>query len=107
MNDLLSRAAALEGLLKLKDIESQIELLSEAVVACCQELVDAGEPQLALSLADNSEKLALVASRNWSLRLAIVRIAALRVAGEFQQSFGLAGEVRRNFADVIVARSNE
>ncbi len=86
MNNALARAAALQELIRRPAEDRQRKPLAEAVVRCCQDLLDAGEPFLALSLSHVAREFAKDVGRDWLLRLSIVQSEALRKSGEFDKA---------------------
>lgn len=74
---------------------------------CCQDLVDAGEPQVAISLVDAARAHAEGAGRNWLLRLSLVESEALRRTGEFRKALHLLETLRRDFQDLLSQGSEE
>lgn len=107
MNDVLTRAAALENLVGRETPDSPADALAEAVITCCNDLIEAGEPRMAVSLAGNSARLVPRTNRSWALRLGIVQARALRMAGDYEDALTLVQSISREMAVDISPRSDE
>ena len=105
MNELFERASAIAKL--LGEASSRVAVdVTDAAMGCCRDLVDAGEPKLALDLIGQLERLEPVLA-DWDLRLSVLRVLALRVAGEYREGLALAATSRERFADLLVMCQNE
>ena len=89
MNELVTRAAAIAELLHADHRKSQEEEFVDAVVGCCSDLIESGEPRAALELID---KVEIVGSPPGDLRIHLVvcRIRALRTLGDFRTALAIA-----------------
>ena len=107
MNNVLLRAAALKQLIDSDQPGHADQALAEALVSCCDDLVAAGEPILALELADAASQLVSGAPRGWILRLGIARARALTTSWRDSEALELVASLRHEFEDVLRASRSE
>jgi hypothetical protein len=93
MTELLSRADALKNVFVAGVASDAQQGLAEAAIACCCDLVDAGEFAKALDLIESSRQIAGEAGDACRLRLRLVEVRALRLNGHFERSLDLASTV--------------
>ncbi len=86
---LIDRAAALSELIRQDSTLPPSPELTEALVDCCSELIDAGEPSLALDLLDRFDSRA-GSEQEQEGRILTLRARALRVSGKYQEGLRLA-----------------
>src|SRR5437867_2280536 len=89
MNDAPVRAAALKGLIESGASGAAPQPMAEAVVACCNELLDSEEPTAALELANATAAVLSGATSDWPLRLQIARARALQAQRANDESLQL------------------
>ena len=97
MTELIARAAALTKLLSSQTDFATREIV-EATLHCCEALVAAGEPRLALALLEKSDQTQFP-DPIWKLRREVLRARAFRVAGEYEKGFEVANSALIQFAD--------
>ena len=107
MNDALTRAAAIEELIGSGAYREAPQPVAEAVVSCCYQLLDAGEPGRAIELLKSSAELQPVAEQEWALRLGVVHARALSLAGSFQDSLRLLEQLSSEHAGLLPQRHSE
>src|SRR5262245_55358077 len=88
MTVLANRAAALAELIDRTGPRSAPDLAS-ALIECCGDLVDAGEPNLAIDLIARFDP-EYPPRNEVDLALATVRVRALRVSGRYEEGLRLA-----------------
>jgi hypothetical protein len=106
MTDLESRVTAIGELLTDSSSSTPAPEVVEAAVACCRDLVDAGEPKVALDLLAHlihSEGLAPSAL----LSLVLIQVKALRIAGEHRSAYETARARMEEFPDWFESSSAE
>ena len=92
MNDVLARAAALKEILASDTSSKGTQMVGEAVISCSRELVNAGEPALALELIAGCRVITDV-DADWRFRLDTVTARVLHAAGDYKRSFRMASEL--------------
>jgi tetratricopeptide (TPR) repeat protein len=107
MNDVFSRAEALKLLIDKGTYGSSSQPIAEALVTCCSDLVEAGEPGRAISLLEASRGLPPSADATWALRLQIIHARALTVSGQFIESLNLLRRLAADFQDLLSFQSSE
>src|SRR5262245_50940011 len=86
MTDLESRAAAIGELLTNHLSSSPPPEVTEAAAACCRDLVDAGEPRIALDLLTQlAAKQDLTAEQQ--VTISFLQVLALRASGEHRAAY--------------------
>ena len=93
MNNVYSRAEAIRQVIRDPAKTSLEAVFIEAVIACCADLNDAGEPQLALELASSMMDSA-ARSHEAFVRLGFNQARALMLLGQFDESNALVASLR-------------
>ena len=99
MSDLFDRAMALRELLDSGRHFRRELPVEDAVASCCADLMEAGEPQLALDLLDRASQFGF-SDRERELRFAVLRVRALRIAGLYEDGLAYADSVLDTLSDV-------
>src|SRR2546422_4120690 len=107
MNDVIARATALKELLESGAHAEATQPVAEAIVGCCEQLIDAGEPALALSLIGSSSILSQGAGDDYRLRLAVLRARALQVSRKNEESLTLVRSLLAEERSLLEARPKE
>lgn len=107
MNDALARASAIRELIASGAFSPAVQPVAEAAVACADELVNAGEPRLAMDLIRAAENLPWKSDAGWLLRLGLVHARALTIAGDFNSSIELLAALRERHAALLEGRLSE
>jgi DNA-binding NtrC family response regulator/tetratricopeptide (TPR) repeat protein len=103
MNELANRAAALADLLTLEPLAVDVV---EATVACCNDLIDAGEPILALDLMGRTEAIHPLPAGT-KLALLLLRVRALRASGKYRVALQMARDCLETQPEVIGRSQND
>ena len=106
MSEILARAAALRDLVRGDSGTSHSRPLAEAVLACCEELVAAGEFTPALELVAKTLSLRSL-PEEWVMRLELVRATALRVAGQYEAAFEKVRAIARDHSGILETEKPE
>jgi transcriptional regulator with AAA-type ATPase domain len=86
MTDALSRAAALTQILESSSGNLSKQHMAEALISCCEDLIDCGEASVALELLRCSSNLEEGFNNEWAVRIESVRARALSRKGDFVES---------------------
>ncbi|TMQ61272.1 MAG: tetratricopeptide repeat protein [Candidatus Eisenbacteria bacterium] len=106
MSEILARAAALRDLVRGDSATSHSRPLAEAVLACCEELVAAGEFTPALELVAKTLSLRSL-PEEWVMRLELVRATALRVAGQYEAALEKVRAIARDHSGILETEKPE
>jgi len=108
MNDLSVRASALIQLLAVEPLAgSDLDSLQEAIISCTDELVTMGEPRTALQIIEHAGLRARDGDETFTMRLALVEVRALRVAGRLSESLNRIQRVLAQHSNLLAKSSNE
>src|SRR2546425_4473609 len=89
-----------EGDISLRD-------LAESIISCCHDLINEGETQAASELSAASASLPVEFDDQLRIRLGVVRVRALNVAGLLQESLELSESLLRSVSDVAIHHSQD
>ncbi|MGH3053783.1 MAG: hypothetical protein ACRDL7_02255, partial [Gaiellaceae bacterium] len=98
MIDPIARAEALGNVLTSAAAQETSQPFAEAAVACCIDLIRAGEPARAVELSAAAIGALTQADRSARLRLAVVHARALMGASRFADSLAEISEIRTLYA---------
>src|SRR2546425_237221 len=107
MNDILTRAAAIKELIESGGYEGSVQPVGEALVSICNELVESGEAELAITLVHTAAKVPAVTGGSWALRLGVVHARALTVVGKFEQSLNLLRTLSQAYRDALLGNPDD
>ena len=103
MPELILRAQAIKKILNgQKEGDISLRDLAESVISCCHDLINAGETQAATELSAASSSLAVDFDEELRIRLGVVRVRALNISGQLQESLELSESLLRSFADMAI-----
>ena len=92
MNDAFERAAALRQVAQRGQPDSPPQGFAGALLRCCEDLIDAGEPTVALELLTLSEGIRSL-DEETELKLESLRAHALCAAGRYVESLGAVRQI--------------
>jgi len=92
MNDALERAAALRQVVQRSQPEAPPQGLTGALLRCCEDLIDAGEPAVSLELLTLSQRIRSL-DEEAELRLESLRALALCATGNFVESLARVRQI--------------
>jgi hypothetical protein len=101
VTSVLARAEALMGLLREKATDRSPQLLIEAAIRLCDDLIPAGEPLVALSLLRELEPLSESFTPETVVKTKTAKVASLNSVGRFAEALELAETIESNGASVL------